>query len=397
MKICLVSQEYPPESGGGIATQTYLKAHGLTRRGHTVHVVSTSGEAVDRVHEDGSVVVHRMADVVPTLPGNEPSTYWLMYSLRLAERIQRLHEEVGFDLLHFPEYCGEGFAFQTNTFAHRSCPYVVQLHGPLAMFRDFMGWPEPGSTAERVGCFMERMAIHHADKLVASSVNTARFVAEEYGCPLEQISVIYSGIDTDRYRPQPPPPDERFPRVLFVGGLKASKGLVKLLRLVPTLASTWPRICLRIIGSGDEADRRLVQDFVAADEGGHLEYLGFVPYEDLPEHYRWCDLFAGPSEYEPGPGNVYLEAMASGRPVVACRSGGTPEVVQDGVTGLLVDFADEPGLAAAIARLASDEALRRALGDRGRRTAVERFSEAHYIDTVERVYMELGEAWRRRG
>jgi glycosyltransferase involved in cell wall biosynthesis len=265
------------------------------------------------------------------------------------------------------------------------------------MFRDFMGWPEPGSTAERVGCFMERMAIHHADKLVASSHNTARFVSEEYGYPLERISVIYSGVDTDRYRPQPPPPDERSPRILFVGGLKASKGLFKLLRLVSTLASTWPRICLRIIGSGDEADRRRVQDLVSADRGAHLEFIGFVPYQDLPEHYRWCDLFAGPSEYEPGPGNVYLEAMASGRPVVACTSGGTPEVVLDGVTGLLVEFDDEPGLAAAITRLASDEALRRALGDRGRRTAVERFSEAHYIDTVERVYMELGEAWRRRG
>src|SRR3990170_5404494 len=135
MRICLVSREYPPETGGGgIGTQTYLKAQGLTARGHQVHVVSSSPDRTPRTYQDGLAVVHRMPQPDMTVPCYEESSYWLAYSVAAARKIGELHDELKFDVIQFPEYPGEGFAFQTDTFVYRSARYVVQLHGPLGMF-----------------------------------------------------------------------------------------------------------------------------------------------------------------------------------------------------------------------------------------------------------------------
>src|SRR4029079_4681678 len=102
--------------------------------------------------------------------------------------------------------------------------------------------------------------------------------------------------------------------------------------------------------------------------------------------YAWCDVFVGPSTYEPGPGNVYLEAMASSKPVIACNSGGTPEVVQDGLTGVLIPPRDLVSLIAAITRLADDSALREQMGVAGRRWVQTNVALETYIDKVEHLY-----------
>jgi len=91
MTICLVSQEYPPETGGGgIGTQTYLRARGLSARGHVVHVVSMSWDTQDRTYADQGATVHRIGELVLDVPGYEQSTYWLAYSHAVAAKITEL-------------------------------------------------------------------------------------------------------------------------------------------------------------------------------------------------------------------------------------------------------------------------------------------------------------------
>ena len=130
-----------------------------------------------------------------------------------------------------------------------------------------------------------------------------------------------------------------------------------------------------------------------------IELIGYVPYTELPAHYAWCDYFAGPSLHEPGPGNVYLEAMACGKPVIACKSGGAPEVVLDRQTGLLIPphhaealsvwSQDTTALTEAITTLTEDRELRVRLGKTARRWVEENFSVEKYIDRVESLYKEL--------
>ena len=393
MKVCLVTQEYPPKpggGGGGIGTQTQLKAEGLASRGHEVHVISGSGYPTPSIEREGGVVIHRMAEPELPVPGYEESTYWLAYSTALAAAIQGLSGEVDLDVIQFPEYGAEGYVYQTDTFRHRTARYVLQLHGPLAMFAEHMGWPERGSTLHEIGCFMERTVTHRADLVLASSRNTAAFAAERYEYPLDRIVVIHSGIDTERFRPREQAPDDRHPRLLFVGGVVRSKGIVVLVKTVLNLRRRYPGICLRVIGSAsEELDERLRRIVAGARAEDSFDFRGHVDRDDLGEHYAWSDMFVGPSRFEPGPGNVYLEAMASGRPVIACDTGGAPEVVLDGTTGLLVPPCSTGPLADAIVALADDPELRGRLAAAGRRWVEENFSREQYVDRVESLYEQV--------
>ncbi|MEK6320359.1 MAG: glycosyltransferase family 4 protein [Acidobacteriota bacterium] len=392
MRICLVSQEYPPETGGGgIGTQTYLKAHGLSGRGHEIYVVCASWDSQPRIYQDGNVLIYRVPEPNLKLDGYQESTYWLAYSTSVAEKLHALSQDTSFDIIQFPEYCGEGFVYQTDTFRYRKARYVVQLHGPLAMFAEYMGWPDCDSTLHQIGCFMERTVIHHSDRVLASSHNTAAFCAKRYDYPLDEISVIHSGIDTETFFPWRQPQDERYPKVLFIGNFVESKGFSLLVRAVLRLKTRYPKICLRAVGRGGRSNflaslKKLIAD---ASAQSNFEFMGYVPYDELPEHYAWCDLFAGPSTYEPGPGNVYLEAMACAKPVIACNSGGAPEVVLDQQTGLLVPPRDIAALENAIIILAEDASLRNQLGKNGREWIEEGFSIEKYINKVERLYKDL--------
>jgi glycosyltransferase involved in cell wall biosynthesis len=236
---------------------------------------------------------------------------------------------------------------------------------------------------------MERTVIHHADLVLASSHATAAFCAQRYDYPLAEISVIHSGIDTARFLPLPQPRDERHPKILFVGRLIEQKGIKELVRAVLKLKARYPKICLRAIGKEDrELLMKLEKQIAAADAKTNFEFKGYVPYGELADHYAWCDFFAGPSAYEPGPGNIYLEAMACGRPVIACNTGGAPEVVRHQERGLLVPPGDVKSLRKAIVKLTEDVELRERLGNNGRAWVEENVSIEKYTGKVERLYEE---------
>jgi glycosyltransferase involved in cell wall biosynthesis len=390
MRICIVSQEYPPETGGGgIGTQCYLKATGLSARGHHVEVVTISCTN-PRVERDGNLTVHRMLPTDFGIKSFDDSMQWMQNSLNAERKLQELDAENNFDIIQFPEYGGEGFFHQTNNWQYRKARYSVQLHGPLAMFAEHMGWPEKDSAFCKVGCFMEKMSIHHADGLLASSHATAKFCASVYDFPVERVNVIHSGIDTNRFSPREPVKEDWFPKILFVGNLAGNKGFNLLVATVIRMRAKFPRIKMKMMGRGDESTVKAAKKRV--EEAGaqeNIEIGAYVPYLELPQQYAWCDFFAGPSVYEPGPGNVYLEAMSSGRPVIACNTAGAPEVVHDEQTGLLIPPQDSAALERTITRLAEDSALRKRLGEAGRQWVVENVSIEKYLDKVETFYERL--------
>ena len=391
MKICLVSQEYPPETGGGgIGTQTYLKAQGLSELGHEVHVVSASWDSTARIYSDGGAVIHRIPEPELKVPGYEESTYWLAYSESVAMKLHSLSQEISFDIMQFPEYGGEGFIYQTDTFRHRKARYVVQLHGPLAMFTEYMGWPDPDSTLHQIGSFMERTCIHHADRIIASSHNTAAYSSKRYEYPLTEISVIHSGVDIKKFIPKMHPSDDHHPKILFIGNIVGSKGIGVLVNTVLRMRKDHPMIRLRIIGKGSlDYIRTLEKQIEEAEASNNFEIIGYVPHDQLVNHFAWCDFFVGPSTYEPGPGNVYLESMSCGKPVIACETGGTPEVVIHQETGILVQPNDIDTLQEAMNLLTYNNTLRNLLGRKARKLIEEKFSIDKYIYKVESIYKEL--------
>ncbi len=391
MKICLVSQEYPPHTGGGgIGTQTWLKAQGLTARGHEVHVVSASWDTEAHTYLDNKAVIHRIAEPDLGHGGFELCTYWMAYSMAVARKLDALMHEVKFDIIQFPEYGGEGFLYQTDTFNWRSAKYVVQLHGPLVMFGLHMGWPEVGSVMWNIGCFMERTSIHHSDLVMASSFSTARLCEQQYGYPADKAHIIHSAVDLAAFGPCTPPSDAPGPRILFVGNFVGAKGFDMLVHTVIRLRERYPAIVIRLIGKGDPTHVEDIKIIIAqAKAEAHFDFTGYVNHADLPVHYAWCDIFAGPSAYEGGPGNVYMEAMAAARPVIACDAGGVGEVVLHEQTGLLIAPRDGAALEQAIIRLAEDRPFRHKLGAAGRALIEDRYTVEKYIDRVESLYKGL--------
>jgi len=196
----------------------------------------------------------------------------------------------------------------------------------------------------------------------------------------ERVHLLYKGVDRRRYFPTPAP-DETPAVVGFAGTLDERKG-------VPLLMEAWtklvagragPQPVLRIAGAGPLRETLLAWQRALPRPGG-VELLGWV--EDMPELYRTLDLLVCPSRYE-GFGLAAVEAMACGRPVVATRASSLPEIVEDGVTGLLTPPDDADALRDALAALLDDRGARARMGQAAVARVEARFDRERALDRLE--------------
>ncbi len=203
-------------------------------------------------------------------------------------------------------------------------------------------------------------AIIAADHLMAVSHHTRQVVIDSYGIDPAKISVVPNTFDTERFAIGPKPehllkryglrPDQ--PVLLTVSRLALSeryKGHRQVLIALEAIRRQFPEVRYLVVGTGD--DLLLLRDAVRARG---LEdcviFAGQVPGEELPDHYRLCDAFVMPSSKE-GFGIVFLEAMASGKPVVAGYLDGSVDALDGGRLGLLVDPNDPAEIAAAVCQV----------------------------------------------
>jgi len=209
------------------------------------------------------------------------------------------------------------------------------------------------------------------------------------------VRVVPNGIPIDRFTPGPPPEGlrgrlglpEGVPAACVVGRLTPWKGHQTLLRAWPGVLGRVPEAHLLIVGEvafwedGYAADLRAL-----ADELGIVDRVVWAGFrDDVPEILREVDLLILASTDEPF-GRVLIEGMAAGLPVVATASGGVPEIVVEGETGLLVPPEQPAPMADAIAQLLADPGRARAMGEAGRSRAVERFDVRRVARQVEEVY-----------
>lgn len=196
--------------------------------------------------------------------------------------------------------------------------------------------------------------------------------------PADKLTRLPSGVDTGLFRPGCGGGQVRRrhgldgrPVVVCVSRLVPRKGQDVLVRALPQIRRQVPDTALLLVGGGPDAPRlrRLAAEHGVADD---VVLTGSVPWEELPAHYDAGDVFAMPCrsrraglEVE-GLGIVFLEASATGLPVVAGRSGGSPDAVLDGKTGVVVDGTSQPAVADALIGYLSDLARASAVGAAGR-------------------------------
>ncbi len=250
-----------------------------------------------------------------------------------------------------------------------------------------------------------RIAIHFVVSRWTESI--ARSVFGESA----PITLMRFGIDVQRFRaPQSGPPQKTALRsalgvgveeggimVLSVGRLVKRKGNDALVAAVASLQDRVPRMRLVIVGSGPDR-RRLERIAARFGLGAHVIFFGEADTDVLPELYRAADIFAAPIRSRffglegEGLGITLVEAAATGVPVVAGRSGGTPEAVVDKESGFVVDGRDHRAVAEALARLAGDADLRRVMGERGREHVTRHFSRRGMVETYRAAVTELLES-----
>lgn len=210
---------------------------------------------------------------------------------------------------------------------------------------------------------------------------------------------IINGVDTARFRPDVSGEAIRknlgmdSANVLagVVGRISPIKGQRTFIEAAASLAPRFPKFHFLIVGAGlfgeekahENELRRLVSEKNLTDR---VHFTGYL--SDVVPHTAALDICAIPSDAEPC-GRVIFEAMAMGKPVVGTNTGGTPEIAVDGETGILIPPRDEAALAGALERLAGDAALRRRMGEAGRRRVEENFTIQAHAKKTEEAYLRL--------
>lgn len=277
--------------------------------------------------------------------------------------------------------------------ALRLAPDIVHAHSSFAgLVTRTMGFPSPHRPAivycphgwafdreghwaiEQLYALAERQLSRRSDAVVAIS-KFERRRGMEIGIDPSRIHLVLNGlVDRPSAQRQTADAPDGGLRLLFVGRLDRQKGFDVLLRAMERLG---PGVSLRVagtavVGTGEAS--------AALPDNVHL--LGWLDETAIAEELDRCDVLVVPSRWE-GFGLVAIEAMRAGRPVVAARVGGLPEVVVDGETGVLFTPGDADALAAALIR--SRHAWRD-MGERGRRRFLDRFTAQATADGLLAVY-----------
>jgi len=201
--------------------------------------------------------------------------------------------------------------------------------------------------------------------------------------------VIPIGIDTDFFSPQVPPVEEFADgkvNILFVGRLERRKGLDCLLAAYGKVKKEFPDLRLIIVGTGAKLPK--YKTMVEEDKLTNVVFAGFVPRKDLPRYYSSADICCFPATNSESFGTVLLEAMASGKPVIASNVGGYNEVLSQAEEGLIIPSKDEDALARALLLLAQNKPLRQQMGAKGRNKA-EKYSWKNVAQRVMDYYVTL--------
>ena len=400
MRVALLTREFPPEVYGGAGVHVEYLARELARLvGVEVHCWGAARP--------------------PGLPGAPAvHAYRAWDELATGADYAAALQAVSIDLAMAAGLGGASLAHSHTWYANlgghlaqlvHGIPHVATVHS-LEPMRPWKA--EQLGGGYRVSSWCERTGLEGADAVVAVSAELRRDILACYpAIDPARVTVIHNGIDADEYRPVAGTDvlerhgiDPARPSVLFVGRITRQKGLTHLLDAALEID---PAATLVLCAGAPDtpeigAEIAAQVERVRAARSNVVWIAEMLPRPDVVQLLSHATVFVCPSVYEPL-GIVNLEAMACETAVVATRTGGIPEVVDDGVTGLLVPFEPAAGgsrapvdpavfardIAARVNELLADPARAAAMGRAGRARAVEEFSWAAIAERTVALYRGL--------
>jgi UDP-glucose:(heptosyl)LPS alpha-1,3-glucosyltransferase len=361
MRLCIIAR--PFAFHGGVERATAGLVDALVEHGHAVEIL-TFGEQAPRP----GVITHRLR--LPPVPSAAR-----LLAVALGARV--VVARGTWDVVQSHERTLSQDVYRAGEGCHRA--YLAAIDG---------GSGRP--LYHRLVLALERRLFASTPRIVAIARTGAAEIARWYGVPPSALTVVYNGVDLARFHPRNRATLRDDARgeaglgpadlgLLFVGSGFARKGLRTALE---ALAMVAPPTRLLVVGRGEEAPYRALTECLGI--APRVVWLG--ARADVERWYAAADVVVLPTLYEPF-GNVHLEALASGVPVVTSTQAGGAELIQEGVNGVVVAPRDASALAGAIARLRARDA--RDVAEAARRSA-EPYTYAAQVAGFERVYRALG-------
>jgi glycosyltransferase involved in cell wall biosynthesis/GT2 family glycosyltransferase len=393
LRLCLVSQGWPPATEAGIARWSESVAAGLAARGHAVHVITCAAEAESVRFADGlwihAVRPEATGAAGPMLAHDLPPNI-AAWNRRVWREVQAI-KSFGLDLVSFPIWDLEALACLDDP----DIALVMSLHTTYALARphkpEWLARPLYDHFMVQRMIAAERRALQAMPLLLANSHAIVADIETTYGIGIApaRCAIVPHGTADLLEGTGPEPRRDAF-RILFVGRFEQRKGFDLALSAASAVLATLPRVEIHFVGGELDDEARAMMAATATlrlEHDPRVRFLGLLPRDALEQAYREADVVLVPSRYESF-GLVAIEAMAAGRPVVALAAGGLAEVVTDGVDGRLV--ADTPEAATMIAGVLSalgrdrDACERLATG--ARRSFEDKYRMEHMLDAIEAAY-----------
>jgi glycosyltransferase involved in cell wall biosynthesis len=380
------------DTDSGIGQHYRILADALVAAGHLVHVVCATLDPVQTTIGLAQLTPGWTYDVVPIRPPAWisklfPSVWTCQILLRhlwfawaadrvLARACARLKLEI----------------VETHAYNAPALCFLHRHHRPTVLTRvsttlgQMIALSTLHSRSLQYEAALERYVIRCSDAVVTHTGQHRDAVCALEGYSAQRFALVAHGI------PDPgalPPVLQTGIEFLYVGRFEPRKGIDVLLAAIPLVAAAVPQSKFTLVGDhgdGKEWDAFTIKHPELINSRVHA--LGRVSADALTQHYRRCTVFVAPSRYESF-GLIYAEAMSHAKPVIGCAVGGVPEVVTDGVTGLLIEPDDIDKLAACMIRLATDGPLRQRMGQAARNDFLNRFSAAKMAEASVELYREL--------
>lgn len=388
MRLLVLTELFLPTKGGTAvwAAEVYKRLGGKE-----IHILTADVPGAAEVDAAHPNTIHRL-DLrrVPWLKPESLLMYWRFFArglrLALANR---------FDAIHAFRALPEGLvAWLLARLTFR--PVVIYAHG-----EELTGWGYGNKYK------VMRFALRHADRVIANSENTQNELINMQ-VALERITLIYPGVDVERFRPGLPCEDLRKSiglelgqkLILSVGRLSRRKGFDMVIKSLPKLVEAGLDVQYALIGIGEDWEY-LASLATELGVSTRVHMLGHVSPEDLPRWYNACDVFAMPNREingdNEGFGMVFIEAAACGKPALAGRDGGTGSAVIDGMTGVRVDGNDVHALLQGFQILLGDANRGKIMGQNGLSRVEQEFNWAAVAEKTRCLNMDCNTQSCKKG
>jgi glycosyltransferase involved in cell wall biosynthesis len=356
MRLLMLNNEFPPLGGGTGTVNRAMLEYFARVPGLEIDLVTS---ALEKCPEEELFSERIKLYKVPVCNKNihhASNRELIEYSIRGLWLALKLHRKQSYD------FCFAWSAVPAGAIALvlrkiLGLRYLVRVCGP-----DIPGFEQRYHAIHFLIAPVIRQIWRAADRIIAKSkreIEMIHAVDRHVGCLL-----IANGVDVDRFKPAHVVPDDGPLKLLCVARLIERKGQHHLIEAVKRLTDQGIDVTLDLVGTGDARSANETQA-ARLGLGDRIRFLGYVPREEIARHYAAAHVFVLPS-YNEGMSVALLEAMASRLAVVVTPTGGTQELVEDGVTGKIFNWADVDHLTTLLRGLAVDRSTVRRMGEASR-------------------------------